>query len=210
MAKKYYVVWEGLEKGIFKSWDKCKKSIQGVKNAKYKSFDSLEVAEKAFKGSYEDYKGKKNNNNLLSEQELLKVGMPNMNSIAVDAAYSGNPGVMYYRAVDLNTKKILFQQGPFENSTNNIGEFLALVHAIALLKQNNDPRPVYSDSKIAINWVKQRKYKTQLAKNESNQKSFELLERAQKWLQENDYTTSILKWQTQAWGEIPADYGNKK
>lgn len=210
MAKKYYVVWEGLEKGIFKSWDKCKKSIQGVKNAKYKSFDSLEVAEKAFKGSYEDYKGKKNNNNLLSQQELLKVGMPNMNSIAVDAAYSGNPGVMYYRAVDLNTKKILFQQGPFENSTNNIGEFLALVHAIALLKQNNDPRPVYSDSKIAINWVKQRKYKTQLAKNESNQKSFELLERAQKWLQENDYTTSILKWQTQAWGEIPADYGNKK
>ena len=181
MAKKYYVVWEGLEKGIFKSWDKCKKSIQGVKNAKYKSFDSLEVAEKAFKGSYEDYKGKKNNNNLLSEQELLKVGMPNMNSIAVDAACSGNPGVMYYRAVDLNTKKILFQQ-----------------------------RPVYSDSKIAINWVKQRKYKTQLAKNESNQKSFELLERAQKWLQENDYTTSILKWQTQAWGEIPADYGNKK
>ena len=210
MAKKYYVVWEGLEKGIFKSWDKCKKSIQGVKNAKYKSFDSLEVAEKAFKGRYEDYKGKKNNNNLLSQQELLKVGMPNMNSIAVDAAGSGNPGVMYYRAVDLNTKKILFQQGPFENSTNNIGEFLALVHAIALLKQNNDPRPVYSDSKIAINWVKQRKYKTQLAKNESNQKSFELLERAQKWLQENDYTTSILKWQTQAWGEIPADYGNKK
>ena len=210
MAKKYYVVWEGLEKGIFNSWDKCKKSIQGVKNAKYKSFDSLEVAEKAFKGSYEDYKGKKNNNNLLSEQELLKVGMPNMNSIAVHAACSGNPGVMYYRAVDLNTKKILFQQGPFENSTNNIGEFLALVHAIALLKQNNDPRPVYSDSKIAINWVKQRKYKTQLAKNESNQKSFELLERAQKWLQENDYTTSILKWQTQAWGEIPADYGNKK
>ena len=210
MAKKYYVVWEGLEKGIFKSWDKCKKSIQGVKNAKYKSFDSLEVAEKAFKESYEDYKGKKNNNNLLFEQELLKVGMPNMNSIAVDAACSGKPGVMYYRAVDLNTKKILFQQGPFENSTNNIGEFLALVHAIALLKQNNDPRPVYSDSKIAINWVKQRKYKTQLAKNESNQKSFELLERAQKWLQENDYTTSILKWQTQAWGEIPADYGNKK
>ena len=210
MAKKYYVVWEGLEKGIFKSWDKCKKSIQGVKNAKYKSFDSLEVAEKAFKGSYEDYKGKKNNNNLLSEQELLKVGMPNMNSIAVDAACSGNPRVMYYRAVDLNTKKILFQQGPFEYSTNNIGEFLALVHAIALLKQNNDPRPVYSDSKIAINWVKQRKYKTQLAKNKSNQKSFELLERAQKWLQENDYTTSILKWQTQAWGEIPADYGNKK
>lgn len=210
MAKKYYVVWEGLEKGVFKSWDKCKKSIQGVKNAKYKSFDSLEVAEKAFKGSYEDYKGKKNNNNLLSEQELLKVGIPNMNSIAVDAACSGNPGVMYYRAVDLNTKKILFQQGPFENSTNNIGEFLALVHAIALLKQKNDPRPVYSDSKIAINWVKERKYKTQLAKNESNQKSFELLERAQKWLQENDYTTSILKWQTQAWGEIPADYGNKK
>ncbi|MDO4881631.1 MAG: ribonuclease H family protein [Capnocytophaga sp.] len=210
MAKKYYVVWEGLEKGIFNSWDKCKKVISGVKNAKYKSFDDLEMAEKAFKGVYEDYKGKKIETKKASEKEHLNVGEPNMNSIAVDAACSGNPGTMYYRGIDLNAKKILFEQGPFEYSTNNIGEFLALVHAIALLKQNNDPRPIYSDSKIAISWVKQKKYKTQLTKNENNKKSFELLERAQKWLQENNYTTQVLKWQTSFWGEIPADYGNKK
>ena len=210
MAKKYYVVWEGLEKGIFKSWDKCKKSIQGVKNAKYKSFDSLEVAEKAFKGSYEDYKGKKKNNNLLSEQELLKVGMPNMNSIAVDAACSGNPGTMHYRGVDLSTGEIIFSQGPFMQATNNIGEFLAIVHALALMEQTGEQRTIYSDSKIAISWVKQKKCKTKLPASQANKKVFSLIERAEKWLHTHTYTAPILKWETKIWGEIPADYGNKQ
>ena len=204
MAKKYYVIWEGYEVGVFSSWEECKKYTSGYPTAKYKSFPTKEQAEKAFREDYRLYWGKKATTPVPLSADY------DTNSIAVDAACSGNPGTMHYRGVDLSTGEIIFSQGPFMQATNNIGEFLAIVHALALMEQTGEQRTIYSDSKIAINWVKQRKYKTQLAKNESNQKSFELLERAQKWLQENDYTTSILKWQTQAWGEIPADYGNKK
>lgn len=42
---------------------------------------------------------------------------------------------MEYRGVDTKTRKQIFIQGPFEEGTNNIGEFLAIVHGLALLKK---------------------------------------------------------------------------
>ena len=56
-------------------------------------------------------------------------------SIAVDAACSGNPGNMEYRGVYTKTKEQIFHQGPFPQGTNNIGEFLALVHGLAFFKK---------------------------------------------------------------------------
>ncbi|KAA6314154.1 Ribonuclease H, partial [termite gut metagenome] len=38
---------------------------------------------------------------------------------------------------------------------------------------------------------------------------FQIIERAEKWLRETTYTTQILKWNTEEWGEIPADFGRK-
>ncbi|WP_025742156.1 ribonuclease H1 domain-containing protein [Aquimarina pacifica] len=211
MAKKekFYVVWEGHKPGIYTKWNDCKAAVSGYTNAKYKSFDSFDIAKKAYNGNYEDYKGKTKPKKTLTAAQLEKIGEPNLYSIAVDAASSGNPGKMEYRGVDTQTQKQLFHQGPFNQGTNNIGEFLALVHGLAYLKKKNSDRIIYSDSKIAIGWVKQKVCKTKLKRTPKNQEVFDLVDRASIWLKENTYTTTIVKWETKAWGEIPADFGRK-
>ncbi|WP_163516189.1 viroplasmin family protein [Gelidibacter japonicus] len=208
--KKYYVVWKGHKTGIFEKWDDCKAQIKDYQGAIYKSFETFDAAKKAFKGNYRDYIGKsKSFKSDLNEAQLKKIGQPNYNSIAVDAASSGNPGIMEYRGVDTKTKKQLFIQGPFPEGTNNIGEFLAIVHGLAFLKNNNSQRILYTDSKIAMGWVKKKTCNTKLVRNSKNEKLFELVDRAENWLKTNTYTTTIVKWETKAWGEIPADFGRK-
>lgn len=207
--KKFYVVWDGAETGVFDSWAKCRAVTQNHPQAKFKSFSTLEVAKKAFSSNYFDFVGKKNEEIELTKIELLKIGSPILNSISVDAACAGNPGIMEYRGVETNSKKQLFSKGPFEQGTNNIGEFLALVHGIAFLKNINSSFAIYSDSKIAISWIKQKKCKTNLVLNEKNKVLFDLIDRAENWLKLNNFNNKILKWETKAWGEIPADFGRK-
>ena len=208
--KKYYTVWKGHHTGVFESWEDCKAQINDFKGAQYKSFSTFEAAKKAYKNGSKDYIGKsKTFKSELSEEQLQKIGQPNYNSIAVDAASSGNPGKMEYRGVDTKTKKQLFIQGPFDEATNNIGEFLAIVHGLAFLKQNNSDRIIYTDSKTAMSWVRKKSCNSKLVRNEKNKPVFELVHRAVKWLKENRYTTVIVKWETKAWGEIPADFGRK-
>ena len=147
---------------------------------------------------------------LLSASEKIKFGTPILESIAVDAACAGNPGIMEYRGVFTHNKQEIFRKGPYKNGTNNVGEFLALVHGIALLKSKNQENiPIYSDSKTAISWIRQKKCKTKLEFNESNATLKGLILRAEKWLQENTFKNPLLKWETKAWGEIPADFGRK-
>ncbi|WP_422858065.1 viroplasmin family protein [Flagellimonas sp. S174] len=209
--KKFYVVWKGKKPGIYESWDDCKAQIEGYKGAQYKSFSEFVEAKKAFNSNYLEYKGssKTKGKKELTPEELLKIGDPNYNSISVDAASSGNPGRMEYQGVDTKTKKVLFKQGPYNQGTNNIGEFLALVHGLAFLKKNKSSRIIYSDSRIAIGWVRKKKCGTKLKRNSKNTQLFELIERAEEWLKKNRYNTPIVKWETKAWGEIPADYGRK-
>ena len=208
--KKYYTVWKGHHTGVFESWDDCKAQIKDFKGALYKSFSTFEAAKKAFKGDYKDYVGKnKSFKSELSEEQLKKIGKPNFNSIAVDAASSGNPGKMEYRGVDTKTGKQLFIQGPFEEGTNNIGEFLAIVHGLALLKKKNSDRIIYSDSRTAMSWVHKKACNTKLERSDKNAELFELVDRAVHWLKNNVYNTTIVKWETKAWGEIPADFGRK-
>ena len=133
--KKFYVVWKGKHPGIFETWDDCKAQITGYKGAQYKSFSTFAKAKKAFNGNYSDYTESKTKVKKLSQEEILEYGVPNFHSISVDAASSGNPGVMEYQGVDTKTKKVFFKQGPFKQGTNNIGEFLALVHGLAYLKR---------------------------------------------------------------------------
>ncbi|MDO4229193.1 MAG: ribonuclease H family protein [Capnocytophaga sp.] len=207
---KFYVVWEGKITGVFSSWDKCKKAIENYPNAKYKSLPTKELAQKAFSESYEEYKGKKITLPSLSQAELIRIGKPKIPSISVDAACSGNPGVMEYRGVYTHSGEEIFRLSPMEDGTNNVGEFLAIVHALALLKKHNQTIPIYSDSQIAIGWVHQKHCKTKLKETTKNQKIFELIDRAENWLHQNSYSNHILKWETKIWGEIPADFGRKK
>ncbi len=200
---KYYVVWEGKNPGIYDNWDDCKKQVEAFEGAKYKGFSTKEEAEQAFQSSYFNYIGNnkktviKNTSGIITE------------SIAVDAACSGNPGPMEYRGVYVKTNTEIFRMGPLQGGTNNIGEFLAIVHALALQKINNKNLPIYSDSVNALLWVKNKKCKTKLEQTEKNKPIFELIARAEEWLLVNDYDIKLLKWQTKDWGEIPADFGRK-
>ncbi|OBX25324.1 ribonuclease HI [Gelidibacter algens] len=208
--KKYYTVWKGHKTGIFEKWDDCKAQIKDYQGAQYKSFETFEAAKKALIGNYRDYIGiSKSFKSGLSEVQLKKIGQPNFNSISVDAASSGNPGIMEYRGVDTKSKKQLFIQGPFPEGTNNIGEFLAIVHGLAFLKKHDSQRFIYTDSKIAISWIRKKTCNTKLPRNSKNEKLFELVDRAVNWLKTNSYETTIVKWETKAWGEIPADFGRK-
>lgn len=211
MAKqKYYVIWKGKKTGVFDSWDEVKLLVQGFEGAQYKSFASKNEAYKAFKKSYQDVKGKSTKKTTLSASEKAKYGTPVNNSLTVDAACSGNPGKMEYRGVLHPSKKEVFKMGPFKKGTNNIGEFLALVHGIALLKgKGMHNMPIYSDSKIAISWLKKKQCRTNVEFDSENKELLDLIYRAEKWLEKNSYKNPILKWETRAWGEIPADFGRK-
>ena len=128
---------------------------------------------------------------------------------AVDAACSGNPGIMEYRGVELATGQELFHKGPFPLATNNIGEFLAIVHALSMLSGKKEKIAVYSDSGTAIGWVKNGKARSKLPRNEKTERIWNLLERAEDWLRQHPASPSLLKWHTSVWGEIPADFGRK-
>ncbi len=202
---KFYVVWKGRQTGIFTTWEACEAQVKGFEGAQYKAFASRKAAEKALQGQYFDYIGKPE-----SDGEWLFAPQPPLpGSYCVDAACSGSPGRLEYRGVETDTGREVFRQGPFENGTNNIGEFLAIVHALAWLKQRGSPAPVYSDSETALAWVRQKKCRTDLLPDEKNAPLFDLIARAERWLAENDYPNPVLKWDTQAWGEIPADFNRK-
>jgi ribonuclease HI len=204
--QKYYVVWKGGTPGIYTSWNDCILQIKGYEGARYKSFNTREEAERAYMLSPDEYIGQKAG--LRASQAAIPDAGIVKNSLAVDAACSGNPGRMEYRGVHVCSREELFHFGPLKG-TNNIGEFLALVHGLAWLKQQGSDMPVYTDSANAIKWVTQKKCKTQLPRTLEVEELFRIIERAESWLNKNTYTTPILKWETKDWGEIPADFNRK-
>lgn len=204
--KKFYVVWHGITPGVYDTWEKAKAQIDGFEGALYKSFPSCEDAEKAYANNPYNYIGKHDKTKPVNYKNNPLIIQ---NALSVDAACSGNPGLLEYRGVYLKTGEEIFHQGPFEEGTNNVGEFLAIVHGLALLKQKQTNIPIYSDSANAIKWVKEKKCKTKLQRTVANMSLFYMIERAEKWLRENTYITEIIKWKTSEWGEIPADFGRK-
>lgn len=208
MAKKnkYYVVWNGREKGIFRSWDECKAQVDGFEGAQYKSFESQKEAEAASKQNFYKVVGATQK---ATQTKLTNVGSPIKGSVVVDAAWNTRSGDMEYQGFDFSNGNLLFKKGPFFDGTNNVGEFLAIVHALAYLKKHKLDTPIYSDSKTAISWVKKKKANTKLDQTPRNGELFELMERAENWLKDNNYKNPILKWETKAWGENPADFGRK-
>jgi ribonuclease HI len=224
MAKqkaKFYVVWQGREAGIYDSWAACEAQVKGVA-AKYKGFATREEAEKALAEGFEkhikDRCAERSQTTALpdrsqcslkdSPEEMIKHGVK-LPALAVDAACSGNPGLMEFRGVIADTGTQVFHRGPYVDGTNNIGEFLALVLGLAYLKKEKLDWALYSDSKTAISWVRQKQCKTKLEWSTKNQDLLLAVRAAEKWLHENTWTTAIYKWETEQWGEIPADFGRK-
>ena len=210
MAKtKFYVVWTGHQTGGFNPWDECRKAVHGFEGARYKSFESLDQAKQALRENPFKYIGKNAAAPPPDPEKLKAAGKPVENSIAVDAACNMVTGDMEYRGVYTFTKQVLFKQGPFPKASNNIGEFLALVHALAWCQKKKLDLPIYSDSKTAIAWVRNKHAKTKVEQNPQNEALFDMIDRAERWLRNNTWKNRILKWETEVWGEIPADYGRK-
>ena len=207
--KKYYVVWDGRETGVYSSWESCKEQVSGYPGAVYKSFDSEELAHEAFYEDSKDHVGNKKIKPQLTAEQKKKYGEPILNSISVDGASSSRGGMSEYRGVFTNNSKEIFRRGPFPDGTNNLMEFLALVHALSLCKRDNVTLPIYSDSRTAILWVNKKEIKTTKKRTKNNEELFDLIDRALIWLKENDYQNKILKWETKVWGEIPADFNRK-
>ncbi|MCX6271816.1 MAG: ribonuclease H family protein [Bacteroidetes bacterium] len=206
---KYYVVWKGRVPGIYQSWPECHSQVEGEAGARYKGFPSLAEAEEAFQSGPPPFSSKSKGTQTATIRLTPESHKPIPESLSVDAACSGNPGLVEYQGVFTGTGKVVFRQGPFQGGTNNIGEFLAIVHGLALLKKLDSPIPVYSDSLTARKWVKDKAVKTKLQAGEKNRAIFDLMERALKWLNENEYPNAVLRWDTDHWGEIPADFGRK-
>lgn len=204
--QKYYVVWRGQKPGIYPSWEQCKEQVQGFEGAQYKSFTDRDEAERAYSKSYWEIANLKGKKNL---QELTTKEKPILNSISVDAACSGNPGTLEFRGVFTDTETELFRRGPYEKGTVNIGEFLAIILALAWLKKHKLTYPIYSDSKTAMAWVRNKRVNTKLQRTPENNELFRALDNAVAWLKMNPVKVKILKWKTDIWGEIPADYGRK-
>lgn len=210
--RKFYVVWNGYATGVFDSWEECQLQVKGYPDAKYKSFDSQEAAVAAYRGDPAEQldllkaiaSGPKVKVNYEAIPEIK------LDALAVDAACSKNPGPVEYQGVWVRTGERIFHAGPFEGGTNNIGEYLALVHGLALLQQQGNPHtPIYTDSKTARSWVRNRQPKTSLKPDGKNAHLFDLIRRATAWLQSHEITNPILTWDTPEWGEIPADFGRK-
>ncbi len=224
MAKKqkYYVVWQGRKPGIYSDWDECKEQVVGVQGAQYKGFDSMAEAEAASRLPYNSVVA--SNTRISRESSASSVlvidenGMtavkpgtenpPVLDALAVDAACSGNPGVMEYQGIYIPTRTRVFHYRA-EKGTNNIGEFLAIVHGLSYLKKHRLNQIIYSDSVNAISWVRQKVCKSKLVEDASTAELWDYIHRAENWLRTNSYTTEIRKWDTDRWGEIPADFGRK-
>ena len=229
--QKFYVVWDGVDDGVYTSWEACKEAVHGYSYAKYKAFSTENEAEAAYAMGYEKWKEQERDkapDNMAGvssdkRREATQDNTPDKtaipaytlpeeaikDSLVVDAACSGNPGMMEYRGLYLRTGKELFHFGPVYG-TNNIGEFLAIVHGLALLNKHGlTDAPIYSDSVNAQLWGRKRKCKTKLERNEKTEQLFLIIERAEKWLRENKYKNPVIKWPTDKWGEIPADFGRK-
>ncbi|TDW95748.1 ribonuclease H1 domain-containing protein [Dinghuibacter silviterrae] len=209
--KKFYVVWQGRKPGVYDNWADCKAQIDGFPDARYKGFPSAAEAQTAFRGNSAAYvfKGAGTKAGAKTNAPRGTVGSPLKESLCVDAAWNTATGDMEYQGVYYKTGDLVFRQGPYADGTNNIGEFLAIVHALAYCKQKGLLLPIYSDSRNAIGWVQQKKANTKLERTHRNAVLFDLIARGEQWLKDNTYKNPILKWETKAWGENPADFGRK-
>ncbi|CAG7635550.1 Ribonuclease H [Paenibacillus solanacearum] len=223
MAKsKFYVVWEGRQPGIYKTWAECQAQTNGFPQAKFKAYESEAEAKaalasgwkKAFSAAAKTATGSAGGGAKASGRASASAaGKPkaeaDLDSLSVDVGCSGNPGIVEYKGVHTRTGEVVFEHPPISKGTNNMGEFLAVVHALAYLKKKGSNMTIYSDSVTALSWVRNKRVASNLPRDASTQEIWALVDRAEAWLRQNSYSNPILKWDTRAWGEIKADYGRK-
>jgi len=167
VAKKFYVVWEGREKGIFTDWDTCKRHIDKFAGARYKSYKTREEAESAFRSgpaaamkkakvAPKKYSGK--GPKTYTAEEIGK--LPAQTKIFTDGGCEPNPGkaasgMAVYREGEIS--ELWF--GLFNpQGTNNTAELNALHQALLLAEKEIEKKStvaIFCDSKYSIQCVTQ-------------------------------------------------------
>ena len=89
--------------------------------------------------------------------------------------------------------------------TNNIAEYLAMIHLAALLAARGDSTtPIYTDSKNTLAWLRRGGSRTTLTRRPDTAATLDLLARADAWLAANGpIRNPILKWPHRAVGRNP-------
>lgn len=223
-SKRYYVVFNGRQPGVYDDFSDAMEQVDGFEGALFKSYASSAEAADAYRRSCHKSesrdlgsllinasarKNEKTEDRIETKTDYFAFPEIDLRGWAVDASCMGNPGVMEYRGVELMSGKELFRVGPFRKGSNNIGEFLAIVHALALMAQKGEKHTIYSDSVTGMAWVRNKRVKTQIPRDADTEPVFRMMERAMVWLNTHHYDVKILKWDTDRWGEIPADFDRK-
>lgn len=124
--------------------------------------------------------------------------------IATDGAHSTKERLTRFRAVDLSSRSELFREST-GNWTNNVGEFLGIVAVVKyIIEHPGTPRVIYSDSKTAITWYRDRRT--------ASARHCPALLKAEIFLKVMDEKIRDIRleyWDNRLWGENPADFGNK-
>lgn len=205
MGNKWYVVWRGRVPGVYATWEEARAQVERFPEARYKAFSTREEAHRAFEEGFSQALGQTKwmAAQIAALPEKVRTGY------AVDAAWNSVTKEMEYRCVRIADGQEVFRRGPFQDATNNVGEFLAIVDALVWLGLQSSSAPVYSDSRVAILWVAEGACKTDLQRTLRNAGLFERIARAEQWLAEHEYCNAVLKWRKDEWGENPADFGRK-
>lgn len=134
----------------------------------------------------------------------MKVKIPNISkALCVDAACSGNPGPMEYRAVDLHTRNEIFHSPIYPIGTNNLGEFLAIYEGIRYIENLKKKKSkkiydcIFSDSETAIARMRSKKIKTTLKYTQETKELLEKVQEALTWIKTHDFTIPIRKRETE-------------
>lgn len=204
---KYYVIRVGHQPGIYTNRSEAKSYIDGYPGAKYKSFPTLESAQQAYEHGFlgDHWKYTPDHLRLLMGEDFDV-------SIATDAACPSNPWPIEYRGVSMRDNKEIFSIWPLSWGSTNIAEYLGIIHGLAWMMNHPEYTVLYSDSKIAINRVETKSFRTQIQEDDDNTELRNLIRRAQEWLRNNptrNQTITLKKRPTKLWGQIPADFGRK-
>lgn len=124
--------------------------------------------------------------------------------IATDAAHSTKQGITEFQGINLATGEQIFYRNLGEQ-TVNIGEFLGVIAAVKYIIENDfQPRIIYTDSMTALTWFRNKS----TASNKRNRE----LQKAEIFLKAfaaDVDSIEVRHWDNKAWGETPADFGNK-
>lgn len=191
----YYVVSKGRTTGIFTSWEECNAQVKGFAGGKFRGFLTQAEADAAWVA--------------VAAPVPVEVIPPALlaNSLVTKATWHPVTKAVEYQGVLYPSRQVAFRVGPYQQGTNYLAEFLALVHALAYCKQQNLALPIYSESQPALDWVRQGAVHTSYQCTLDNQQLFALVDRAEAWLKANTYPNQLLRWYSRQWGENPADFG---